>query len=321
MHRSSSRRPAHLVKGVVSSSIAVALVMAAATPSIAAVPTAVIANEGVDEYDGTASSGYLVWTQNSADRPYHYNSYARPEGEPRIRLNELGTQSFSAAVYDSAVLYQEFREGDSDLKLYDLQTGDRSNPGQGVNTPYDEYQAGISDAYLFFTRSRFGGKWVKLVLYNRHSGESQVLAQGNPRHQYLISNQVNGRWAVWESCSLAGGQYSKCNVFRYHIGTGTTFRLPNPGKQQYGSAVTSDGVVYFFRVGGSASWHCGANGKLLRYPVGGPATVIASLPDSKDLFSTFALEEGDGSTSLFFDRVDCETFQRDIYMVANADSA
>jgi hypothetical protein len=109
--------------------------------------------------------------------------------------------------------------------------------------------------------------------------------------------------------------------FRYHISTGTTLRLPNPGKQQYGSAVTSDGTVYFFRVGGSTYWRCGANGKLLRYPVGGPATVIASLPDGKDISSTFALEEGDGSVSLYFDRVECDTFQRDIYKIVNADSA
>jgi hypothetical protein len=125
---------------------------------------------------------------------------------------------------------------------------------------------------------------------------------------------------VWETCRLPSG-FTDCNVFRYRISTGATFRVPNPGKQQFGSAVSADGTVYFFRSGGSDFWHCGRNGRLLRYPVGGPTTVFATLPDDKDLNAAFAFERRDGSVSVFFEQIDCATFTRDIYRVANADSA
>ena len=329
MHRSPAHRShrSRVITSGICSSIVVVLVLVAAIPSMAAAPTPVLAKANIDEYIVTASPGVLAWTQNSADRPHHYNSYARPEGEPKIRLNELGTQSFSAAVYGPTVLYEQVGGEDEngnprvDLKLYDLETGDRTDPGAGVNTRYAEYEVGISADYFFFTRSRFGGKWVKLILYNRQTGTSRIVAQADPRHQYLASNQVNGDWAVWELCRFVGGQFSKCNVFRYHISTGSTFRLPNPGKQQFASAVASDGTVYLYQVGGSDYWRCGRNGVLLRYPLGGPATPIASMPEGVDVFTAFALDEEDGSVSLLFDRVDCETFYRDIYEIANADSA
>ena len=49
-----------MVRGGICSLIAVVVVMAAATSSVAAVPTAVLAKKDVDEYGVTASSGYLV---------------------------------------------------------------------------------------------------------------------------------------------------------------------------------------------------------------------------------------------------------------------
>ena len=54
---------------------------------------------------------------------------------------------------------------------------------------------------------------------------------------------------------------------------------------------------------------------------GNPNFDYATLPDDKDLNAAFAFERRDESVALFFERIDCATFTRDIYRVANADSA
>lgn len=316
-----------------SSALLVAIVVVlGATPSTAAMPVVVLSTNEADEYSASASAGYLVWTQNSAQHRGAYNSFAKPAGQPRIRVNAPHTRSYAATVWETTVVYERSQLGpgkdhENDLRLYDLVTGNRTSPGPGVNTAHAEYEGGITDRFLFFTRSNFEAplseQRTTLILYDRANGHARVLAthRRSQRH-YLISDQINGDWVVWEDCRITREfAFTDCNVFRYRISTKRTVRLPNPGKQQFASAVTSDGTVYFARVGGSDAWQCGKHAKLLRYPVGGPATVIASLPQGKDDFSMFALEEADTSATLYFDREDCRTFDRDIYKIENADTA
>jgi hypothetical protein len=49
--------------------------------------------------------------------------------------------------------------------------------------------------------------------------------------------------------------------------------------------------------------------------------VFPTLQDDNDLNTAFAFERHDGSVSLLFDRIDRPTFTRDIFKVANAESA
>lgn len=304
--------------------IAATIVVLASHSAVAATPTAVIARKGVSEIQPSASDGYVVWSQNSAEHPRHFNSYAVAPGERSIRLNEAGTSSLAAGIDGTSVLYQRAGPTGWDLRLYDLETGERSNPGKAVNTNYFEYQPNLSSEYFFFGRGKFEGKtqWTRLILYNRITGRSRVLGgEIDPRHGYIDSNQVNGDWVVWERCQTAGGQFTNCDVFRYQISTKETVRLPNPGKQQYGSSVTSDGTVYFIRTGGSDYWRCGAGAKLIRYPVDGPETVVASLAKGKDAFATFALEGPYETVSIYFDQRACKQGQvGDIFKVADASS-
>jgi hypothetical protein len=303
---------------------ALAFILATGQIAVAGTPTALISTKRVSEYQPSFATGYLVWDQNSIAHPRIFNSFAKPTGQPRIRVNPAGTHSNGAAIDGTTVLYQEVSRRGSNLKLYDVNTGDRTGPGSGVNSRFWEYEPGISADHLFFSRGKFGGSspWVRLILYDRPTGQSQVLAEADPRHRYLISNQVNGDWAVWESCRVREGNFTNCNVFRYQISTAETARVPNPNRQQYGSAVTSDGTLYYVRTGRADAWECGAGARLVRYPVGGPATVIASLPQGKDAFSMFAFEEADTSITLYFDRIACRRGQSgDIYDLTNADTA
>ena len=297
--------------------IALAVVVLAAQAAFAATPVPVIAQKAIDEFQASASANYIVWTQNSEEHPRHVNVYAKAPGGSPIRVNERGSSAFNAAIDGTTVVYSRFTSDDfGDLRLYDLRTGERSDPGDGVNTRYVELQPNLSGRYLFFERAKFGGatRFAKLILYDRRTERSTVLAEVDPGTGFVDADQVNGDWLVWEYCAVSRPQrYSECDVFRYRISTGHAVRLPNPGAQQYSPGVTSDGTVYYIRNGGPERWRCGAHARIVRYPVGGPATVLASIPHGKDVFAEFALEGQYGLVTDYFDVTRCSDQVSDVY--------
>jgi hypothetical protein len=309
-------------------SIAVSTVIAvtlAAQAAAAATPAPVLARPRVAEAQPSASAtGTLVWSQNSREHRRHYNAFAMVPGGHPVRVNERGTKSPQASIVGTSVLYARWADEDIDLRFYDVVTGKRTGPGKGINTRYLEYQPNVTRDYIFFQRGKFRGenRWVRLILYDRSTGRSKILAEGDPRQEYLDPDQVTGDWLTWESCDLIHHHlFSDCQVYLYRISTGTTVRLPNPRQQQYGAAVTSDGTVYFVRTGHRHYWLCGTHATIFRYPLGGPATEIASLPDGIDAFTAFALENGYGSTTLYFERDECGGPNRDIYKIEGAEGA
>ena len=86
-------------------------------------------------------------------------------------------------------------------------------------------------------------------------------------------------------------------------------------------AVSGDGNVYPARTRTRHHWECGNHNRLVRVSVGEPGVVIAKLPDGNEVFETFALDESGGSTTLYFDRITCETNASGIYRIPGADTA
>jgi hypothetical protein len=284
----------------------------------------VLDRKGVAEVDPAASQGYLAWGQ--FDR-HAYNTFVKPDGSPKIRMNPAGTRSFAVGIDGTTAVFDMYRRHDVDLKMFDVLTQTRSAPVAGVNTDANEYEPALSGDWLFFTRDTAPTKPPRLartraVLFNTTTSEQRVLANLRLRTHYLFTNQVNGDWATFETCDLRHGEFSDCQVWLYRISTDTLTQVPNPNRQQYSSAVTSDGTLYFVRSGNGDHWVCGKNVQFIRLPDGGSEVVIATLPLGRDVFSSFALEEGDSSTTLLFERDRCSNpFQAGIYEIANADTA
>ena len=137
--------------------------------------------------------------------------------------------------------------------------------------------------------------WVKVVLFDLSAGTDTVLKTLPYLSHYLISDQVNGSWATFESCRTRRGEFSDCQIFLHDISAGgDAVQVANPGVQQYAGAVSSDGTVYLVRTRNRDHYVCGSHTKLVRVPVGAPGVVIASLPDGKDAYNTFALDETGG---------------------------
>jgi hypothetical protein len=300
----------------------------AAGTAVAAEPSVVLDRAEVNEFRPSASEGYLVWSENSLAHPRRTNSYLRPDGESKIRVNPEGTQSFGASIDGTTVVYQEAGREDADLGLFDAVSQTRSPMPDGVNTRNFESNPTLSGDWLLFTRTNlnrvdFADARVSVILFNMATQQHFVLRDLAEDSHYLASDQVSGDYATFESCRWdpEADRYSDCEAFLYEISTQELNRIENPGLQQYAAGVTDDGTVYVVRSGGPRYWHCGTNARIVRYPEGGPGVVIARLNVPRDALNTFALEETGGSTSLYFGRMNCETGAAGLYVVRDAEGA
>jgi hypothetical protein len=300
--------------------VALVCLILVAEAAFAATPVVVRDRPGIAEQGPAGSDGALAWVDLAANSGW--DAFVKPPGEPKIHLNGTG-QSLGVGIDGSAVVYDLFpRHGSADLRFFDLTTGERSAPPDGVNTRADESQPAVSGDWLFFTRTgRGGASRTQAVLFNLDTSEERVLSSRRSRTNYMVTNQVSGDWATWERCRFVEGVFSHCEVFVYRISTETTTTVPNPGRQQYSSSVTSDGTVYFARGGDAEEWTCGADVSLVRLPQVGSEQVIAALPDGRDVFASFGVEEMDGSTTLLFERTRCDrAFAGGIDGITDADT-
>lgn len=252
----------------------------------------------------SADADHLAWTQVARRAA---TLFLKPRGEPRKRVNRPRTNGYSGGFEGGTFVYQETRGRRSDLQLYDLATGGRSAPPAGVNTRNWEWHPTISGDWLLFARAHLSGRADLVVLRNLVTGETRVLDRLRWRRGTVAeAGQVNGNYAVWFRCTPA------CDVFRHDIAAGTTTRIGNPGRrQQYDPSVTSDGTVYFVQSGRG----CGTSVRLVRQPLAGPRRALASLGGGRDSAHTYALENANGTTTVFFDRVRCSTGAWDVLKV------
>ncbi len=287
------------------------LILGMVPASAAGTPVKVFDKKDINEAQPAMSDGFLVWWQGRA-------TYVKPDGEPRVRINPVGTQSFVATIDGTTVVYQSIANDQARLQMYDAVTGARSSPPEGVNTPAFEADPSLSGDWLLFTR--VGPRRARVILFNLDTLEQRVLENLATRSHYLTADQVNGDWATFESCDFDKGTYSNCQAHRYQISTDLVARIPNPDRQQYAAGITDDGTAYLVSTVGSDVWNCGAGAELVRQPVSGSREVIATLPEGFDSFNTFAFEGSDGSVTLLFDRIRCNNGASGIYQVEDANT-
>jgi Tol biopolymer transport system component len=267
-------------------------------------------------WNASGTVEYLVFAKDRRGHRFSYDAYLRsrdtaanPDTVSTEKLNGRGL-GYTGGIDPPWVIYQQVTNGQSDLKLYNITTGRRTNP-EGVNTSRWEWHATISgDWILFGRRKHTRPKHDAILLKNSATGQQRTLASVD--RISLMPGQVNGSYATWTRCLTV------CNVYVYDIANRATRWLPRPSTpeplHQYASAVTPDGTVYLTRSGR----RCGQSVRLVRYGASDPptGTVIASLPAGRDLASTFA-RVNPSSTDLFYDRGTCSPIRMDIYKVTD----
>jgi hypothetical protein len=291
---------------------AVALALVGASGASAQTPSPVLST-GASEFQPSASPGYLAWAEAPKTHPDRVNAYARPNGQPRIRMNAPGTYGFTTggAIDGTTAVYGERLDAmqPGDLKFFDLVTGRRTDPPPGVNTTrYHEWGGSLAGDWLLFDRETISTSTERIVLFNLRTRQAKQLDIARGR-AYAQAGSVRGNYAVWIKCSRS----TRCNTYVHDISAGTTQAVPNPAhKAQYAASVTSGGVVYFAE---SSSVACGSGLALWRYPLGGVRTKVLSLGKGRDVSETSPLVNPDGSTTLFYDRYACRTGRADIFKV------
>jgi len=260
------------------------------------------------QFNASATPGgtYLAYDQSRPGHPNQFDVYVKPAGVRRFKVNTRG-HAFGGGIDGTTMIYQSVNHGQSDLRLFDLATHARSTPA-GVNTKRWEFEPTISGDWILYGQE-WGSRPVngRIILHDTNTAETRILDEqiGKPK-RILTPGQVNGDFATWDRyTSLSRTD----NVFLYQISTQTKTKIPVPtGKLQYSSSVTPTGTVFYARSG----FGCGAHVSLHEYSAG-TDTLLTRLPSGYDSFRTFAVDEGGGVTSLYFERFQCSTGKSHIY--------
>ncbi len=254
----------------------------------------------------TPAGANVAYDQSRPGHPTRFDVYVKPAGLARYKVNKRG-QAQAGGIDGTTLIYQSIRNGQSNLRLFDLVSHVRSTPA-GVNTKKWEYRATISGDWILVGRAWSSHPTnYQVVLHNTNTAETRVLAELiNRRQSQLDAGQVNGDFATWDQVNF---HTSSTNVFLYQISQGARRKIPEPfGKLQYYPAVTPAGKVFYVR----SDRGCGKHVVLREYTTV-TDTLLAKLPRGYDVFRTFAVDEGSGVTSLYFDRYQCSTAKSHIY--------
>jgi hypothetical protein len=273
------------------------LVATLASAAMAAPMIPVLTAQKAGEFQPARGSGYLAWEQNTRAHPRWFNVLARRDGGKRFRVNRRGSQGAMGGIDGNTIVYQEFKRSNANIRFYNLTTGKRTNPAIYVNTRGWEYWPSISGDWVLFGRRNLSATRRKIILYNRATLNVRVIDETTNAKSFISPGQINGDYVVWHRCRPV----PNCNVFRYNIRTRLTRRIPRPpNSSQHAASVTPDGTVYFAR----SRRRCGRNVRLMRFPLGGPARVLATLSAGRDAGDSFAVTEPDGN-HFYFERNVC----------------
>lgn len=282
------------------SSLLAAIVLMASASSAAAAEDVIATS--ARETDPAASTTHIAWEVVTRRGQ---NVYAKPFDGARFRVNAQGMNGATGAIDGTILVYQEYiHEPDpiSDLHFLDLESGVVSDAPAAVNTDDWEHSPGLSGDKLLFGRERIRNGDQLIVLFDLVTERSITLASFAVGNRFLRVGQVNGNFVTWARDTWSGDQLRSCDVFVHDIAADKTSRVPNRnGRCQYAPSVDPSGTVYFGRSG----FGCGAHAAIMRYPVGGNVQRVEFLADGTDLANSFAVDNGDGTTTIYFDPARC----------------
>jgi hypothetical protein len=255
------------------------------------------------ETDPAASTTHIAW---EVVKRRGQNVYAKPFDGARFRVNAQGMNGATGGIDGTTLVYQEYiHEPDpvSDLHFIDLESGVVSDAPAAVNTDDWEHSPGLSGDKLLFGRERVRNGDQLIVLFDLVTERSITLASFAPGNRFLRVGQVNGNFVTWARDTWRGDQLRSCDVFVHDIAADKTSRVPNRnGQCQYAPSVDPSGTVYFGRSG----FGCGAHAAIMRFPVGGNVQRVERLSDGTDFANSFAVDNGDGTTTIYFDPARCD---------------
>jgi hypothetical protein len=280
--------------------------------SVAATPVKVLGTTR-NEIDPTAESGHLAYGLGRATNPNRFDAYLKRPGFARIKVNASGTQGyepnldFANAHFGDALVFAQKGAGDADIKIWDVDSGGRSNPPPGVNTNAGESAPSLDGNYLLFGRGPANRFYMTRVILYDLSTNTPTVIDTAPTNGIVFPGTVNGDWASWTECSP-----SDCRAWRFEISTTTKTEVPSSARFVYTSAIGQDGTVWFVQ----SAIGCGANVRIRRHEIGSAPTTWVDFPPGIDA-NINDLDDSLVARRVYFSRVNCSNVNNwNLYRVA-----
>ena len=296
--------------GAAAGLVVVGLVCVATAWATLLTPEPVVTAKGRQIHPSAALGGaYLAYSQSRPGHFYAFDVYVKPAGMRRFKVNTRG-QGFAGGIDGTTLIWQRVRNGQSDLRLFDLASHTRSVPA-GVNTRRYEYWPTISGDWILYGQSWRRFLNSRVILHDTNTSETRILDE-------RVNRSANtGRPGAGERrlCHLGNHQ-------RPHERLRTCFcirsrprqrrRLPRPTGKAAVLPIRHARRHGLLRTQRTRLW----SHVVLREYAAGVDTPLAVLPRGYNVFSnTFAVDEGGGVTSVYFDRVQCSTGKSHIYKI------
>jgi hypothetical protein len=296
------------MRGLIGWILGASIVLVAGSAAVAAVTTEAVLDSPAYEVEPALGDGYFAWAQASESHPNHFNVFVRPDGSSRYRVNPAGTEAFAGDIDGTTLVFGQLPRPNhpGGVELYGLVTKVASSPPPGVNTRRN-HEAGpkVSGEKLLFARySNSGGK---IFVFDLATHERTLLDSIASPPGYVQTGDVEGNLAAWIRCR----RFAHCQTFVYDLAAETKTRVPNPQhRSQYAVSLADDGTVYF---GESTNINCGDSLAIWRYDVGGAREKLFGFRRNRDIAVTTPGETLDGSTTVYYDRFNCNTGAADIF--------
>lgn len=289
----------------------VLVVVVAGAQAALVTPNPVLVGPRDDEAPTATTSGdYLAFARQRPGQNALYDVWVKHGSDPLVKVNKRG-QAFTGGIDGHELVYQRTYLHHLSIRFYNLVTHARRRPPRGVNRRgAASFAPTISGKWLLFGRE---GTSKRVILRNmtKRPGTSRVLAETAKANRAFTPGQVNGDRAVWTSIAARHNNL-RFGVHVYRISTKTTSKIPRPtSTNQYAASVDAQGRVFYVRSG----LGCGKHVAIREHLPSGADTALAVLPAGYDVFSTFAVDEAAGQTTVYFDRIKCSTSNGDIYNV------
>lgn len=224
-----------------------------------------------------------------------------------------GAYQWTGGIDGNTLAFQRASKFKSKVTSYDLASG-TVGPDL-VASRFWEWSPSISGDWVLVGRNNvnMGQKreWKRMLLVNITTDTTRTLDEV-PGARYMWPGQVNGNWAVWQSCSK-----SACPIYLHDIAANSTSVVPTGGFYAWAPAVSASGTVYY-AVG---SYRCGRGIEIVRYQPGGATDVIHAFPRGVDAYDLYVDTSSGPPDDVYLARFDCQKGSGDIAYLQGADSA
>jgi beta propeller repeat protein len=161
-----------------------------------------------------------------------------------IQITNDSNPQNNPAIYGDRIVYEDFRNGNYDIYLYDLSTGNETQITSDLNT---QRNSDIHGNRVVYTDNRNGNSDIYMHDLST-GGETQITSDLNTQRNPVIYGDI----IVWED--RRGGNY---DIYMHDLSTGGETKIANNSNPEHHPRIYGDKIVWNdeFSIPGDARRH------------------------------------------------------------------